>query len=301
MAFVGSYGDTGLRTADVDPATGALTITGEFAVPDVSWLTSHDGRLYATNERTAGSITVLDKQTLTPLRSLDSRGDDPTYVSVHPDGSVLVANYSTGFAVLSPDGTADVFRGVHAHQVLPDPSGRWVVGVDLGTDFVTVYRLVDGQLRHHRSVAAGPGPRHLVWHGDRAYVACENAPVVLACSWDVDAGRLAVLEFHETAEAVNYPGEIVLSADGRFLYVTNRGSNTIATFAVGDSLTRLPDVPSGGDWPRHAVLDPTGRWLYVANQRSGTVTWLPRDPETGVLSPAVGETAVADVAMVFLG
>jgi 6-phosphogluconolactonase (cycloisomerase 2 family) len=188
--------------------------------------------------------------------------------------------------------------GVHAHQVLPDRSGRWVVGVDLGTDSVDVYRLVDGALARHQRLAAGPGPRHLVWHGDRAYVLCENAPRVLACSWDADAGQLSVLDAYETAGPGNFPAEILLSSDGRFLHVTNRGDNTIATFAVGDPLVRLPDVPSGGDWPRHAVLDPTGRWLYVSNQRSGTVTWLPRDPDTGVLSPPVGQTKVADVAMV---
>ncbi|HEY0806145.1 MAG TPA: beta-propeller fold lactonase family protein, partial [Pseudonocardiaceae bacterium] len=75
--------------------------------------------------------------------------------------------------------------------------------------------------------------------------------------------------------------------------------DSIAVFAVhGATLALVGTVKCGGDWPRHAVLDPTGRHLYVSNQRSGTVTWLPRDPGTGMLSPAAGHAAATAVAMV---
>jgi 6-phosphogluconolactonase (cycloisomerase 2 family) len=63
----------------------------------------------------------------------------------------------------------------------------------------------------------------------------------------------------------------------------------------------LDSVPTGGDWPRHAVLDPAEERLYVANQRSGTVTWLPRDTDSGRLSPVAGSTTVEAVAMVMFG
>lgn len=298
VVFVGSYGPTGLRSVCVDPGSGRLDITAALPVPDVSWLHSHDGRLYATNERDDGTVTVLDATTLAVLDTVDSHGAEPTHVSVF-GGYLLVANHGSGVAVVGPDGRAsDVVPGVRAHQMLTDPSGRWVLAVFLGTDSIHVYRLVDGRLVVQQRVDAAPGPRHLVWHGDCAYVICENGPVVLTCSWDADAGRLTVLNSVGTGAAGDYPGEGVLSSDGRFLYVTNRGSNTISTFDVGDRPRRLADVSTGGDWPRHAVLDPDERRLYVSNQRSGTVTWLPRDPATGVLSDAAGELAVPGVAMV---
>lgn len=295
MAFVGSYGPTGLRAARVDPTSGRLVVTAVLDVPDVSWLARHDGRLYATNERTDGSVTVLDERTLTLLDTRSSHGADPTHVSV-VDGHVLVANHGSGVAVLPPAApVSDVVPGVRAHQVLPDPSGRWVLAVFLGSDTIEVYRLVDGKLTPHRRVSAGPGPRHIVWHGEWAFVVCENGPVVLVCSWDATAGELTVRDGVETGVAGDYPGEGVVSGD--VLHVTNRGSNTITTFAIGDGLRRVGDVSCGGDWPRHAALDPSGRWLYVANQRSGTVTWLPVT-SGGRLGPSIGELAVEAAAMV---
>ena len=97
----------------------------------------------------------------------------------------------------------------------------------------------------------------------------------------------------------NFPAEVLVAPDGRFVYVTNRGDNSIATFAVHDDrLALLDTISCGGDWPRHATLDPTGQHLYVSNQRSGTVAWLPRDPAGGLLSPVAGTTEATAVAMV---
>jgi 6-phosphogluconolactonase len=312
MVYVGSYTPDGLAVADVDPNTGALcTVSTVRGVPDASWLAcSPDGRhLYAANETTTGSVTVLDTKTLA-VQGVYPTGDSPTHLSVHPTGRfLLVAHYGSGDVTvlrLAEDGgvgpVTHVVPGVHAHQVLADPSGRWVVTVDLGTDSVDVHRLdlATGTLAHHQRVAAGPGPRHLVWHPDgrRAYVVCEHVPQVIACVWDADTGTLTTGDVLPVA-AQGYPGEGVVSPDGRFLYVTNRGDNTVVTLAL-DDLRVLDTVPTG-DWPRHATLDPSGRWLYVSDQRSGTVTWLPRDPASGALSPAAGSMTAEAVAMVLFG
>ncbi len=306
MAFVGSYTPDGLTVADVD-ATGALTVTATVGVPDVSWLATRGRLLYATNEHDGGSVTVLDAQTLAVLgvRSVD--GDAPTHLSVHPGGdSLLVANYGSGSVTVLPlraDGTlgppTDVVRygsGSHPHQVVTDPDGHWVLVVDLGTDSVHVYQLAGGRLRRRQRVEAGQGPRHLVWHPDRtrAYLVCENAPQVIAYSWH--DGTLTPLGTCRIAED-GYPGEGVVSADGRFLYVTNRGPNTVTTFAL-DGFSLVDTTSTGGDWPRHATLTPDGRRLYVANQRSGTVTWLPLDPKSGRPGPVGGTTTMKAVAVV---
>jgi 6-phosphogluconolactonase (cycloisomerase 2 family) len=327
VAYLGSYTDDGLAVADVDPATGGLTITSTVPVPDASWLVrSPDGRfLYATNERSDGAVTALNAATLAVINREGTHGAEPTHVSVHPDGRyLLVANYGSGSVAVLPldsDGgigpIADLQKHIdqdgqpHAHQVLTDPSGDWVLAVDLGNESVYVYRLDTdtGQLRQHSKVIMenGTGPRHLVFHPDgaHAYLVCENLSQAVVFGWDAERGALSVGQIVDTvtSDAVtpNHPAEGVLSSDGRFLYVTNRGDNSVATFAVeqdGEALALLATSPTGGDWPRHAALDPTERWLYVSNQRSGTVTRLPRDPDTGALSPSAGSTDVPDVAVV---
>lgn len=324
LTYVGGYSpDAGLAVADVDPATGALTITATVpGVPDASWLaTSPDGRvLYATNERSpAGTVTALDRASLTVLNTQPTMGDAPTHVSVHPSGRFLfAANYgSGGVAVLplAPDGRIDTLSDLvrpvggqpHAHQVITDPTGEWVLTVDIGTDAVHVYRFTDGKLHEHRrlAVAPGTGPRHLVFHptGTHAYLVCENRSQVIVLAWDAERGVCTpgqtVPTVHPGAVTPNYPGEGAVSADGRFLYVTNRGDNSIATYSVhGTTLALRNTTPCGGDWPRHATIDPNGGHLYVSNQRSGTVTWLPRDAADGALSPTAGTTKATAVAMV---
>jgi len=102
----------------------------------------------------------------------------------------------------------------------------------------------------------------------------------------------------------NYPGEIAVSADGRFVYVSNRGTDTVAVFAVsegGARLTLVATPPCGGTWPRHLAIDATGTWLYVANERSGTLAWFPIDATTGVPGPESGSVAVTAVVQIRLG
>lgn len=304
MPYLGSYTADGLAVAAVDP-DGSLRLTGTVpGVADASWLALDDEFLYATNERDGGTVTVVDRKTLAVTAKRPSGGDAPTHLCVHPDGFLLVANYGSGTVAVLPIAggeASDVVRypdGARAHQVLVDPSGEWVLAVDIGTDSIHVHRLADGKLLPHRRITAGPGPRHLVWHpdGTRAYLVCEYAPQVITLTWD--DGTLTAHGTYTTAARGN-PGEGVVSADGRYLYVTNRGPNTVTTFAVvGNELLPLQAVATGGDWPRHATLDPAERALYVANQRSGTVTRLPRDPESGLLLPVAGTTSAEAVAMV---
>lgn len=326
MAYVGSYsseGGVGLAAASVDPATGMLTVGPTVPdVPDASWLARSGRYLYATNEQEpTGSVTALDLSGPTVLNRQSTEGGAPTHLSVHPSGRyLLAANYGSGSVAvlpLSPSGLlgplTDLVRHKgsqpHAHQIITDPSGHWVLAVDLGDDAVYVYRLDLETGKLHLSdrvtVGAGSGPRHLVFHpsGGRAYLVCELSSQVIVCEWDPLGGKLVTGQVIGTVPpggvTPNFPAEGVMAPDGRFLYVTNRGDNSIATFAVHeDRISLLGTTPCGGDWPRHATLDPTGRWLYVSNQRSGTVTWLPRDPGSDLLSPVVGTMKATAVAMV---
>jgi 6-phosphogluconolactonase (cycloisomerase 2 family) len=317
-AFIGSFtaaGGPGVVAATVDADSGALTVLSSVdGVPDPSYLAlAADGTtLYAVSETAEGAVAAYrvhgDKPELAgpPVRV---GGAGPTYLSLFA-GHVLTADYGSGTVTAVPvraDGTlADRpsgqlrhtgsgpherrQQGPHAHQIQPDPSGRWAVSVDLGTDSVRVCTLDDGQPVLHREIALRPGsgPRHLAFHpdGTHAYVLNELTPTVAVCRWDAENGSLKpltetpVLPGAPDGDAA-YPSGIVASPDGRFVWTATRGEDVLSVFAVEDEGLRLVGtVPCGGHWPR-ALTEARGN-LYVANERSGDVTWFAVDPATGV-------------------
>lgn len=318
-AFIGSFtsaGGCGVLAAAVDPDSGALTVTGASdAVTDPSFLAVDGDVLYAVSETDPGAAAAFDitgpePRPLGAPAAVDAAG--PTHLAV-AGGYVLTANYTSGSVTSltrTADGrlgpVADLVRhqgsgpvadrqeGPHAHQVLPDPAGRWVLAVDLGTDSVTVSALdpATGALRPHGTTALRPGtgPRHLAFHpaGTHAYVLNELAPTLTVCRWDAEAGALTPLGetpvVPEGAPGPDHPSEVVVAPDGRHLWAAVRGSDTLAVLALdafGDSARLVASVPCGGQWPRDLTLGPSGRHLYAANERSGDVTWFTVDPDTG--------------------
>ncbi|MFE6409500.1 lactonase family protein [Streptomyces sp. NPDC057837] len=334
-AFIGSFtaaGGPGIVTARVDPADGALTEPSGFdGVPDPSYLAlSPDGRtLYAVSETAQGAVAAYDVSGDRPEPAgppVPVDGSGPTHLGLF-DGHVLTANYGSGSVTavpLHPDGTlartaSGVLRhtgagphtprqqGPHAHQVQSDPSGRWAVSVDLGTDSVRVCALADGTPVLHRETALRPGsgPRHLAFgpDGTHAYVVNELSPSVTVCRWDAAAGVLTpltetpVLPGAPAGDA--YPSGIAVSADGRFVWTATRGEDVLSVLAVeGDDLRLVVTVPCGGHWPR--ALTASGGLLYVANERSGDVTWFAVDPHTGIPRRG-GSIAVPAASCVVLG
>ncbi|GAA0625670.1 lactonase family protein [Kutzneria viridogrisea] len=323
--FVGTYTDganagKGIGLASWDPATGQVSGTQVLPVANPSFLAlSPNGqRLYVVNEQSDGQVTALSVSgtKLKTINSQSSGGAGPTHLCVHPSGKYVVsANYDSGSVAVHPvraDGglgaRSDLVRhkgsgpdpdrqsSPHAHQVLPDPAGRYVHAVDLGTDSVYAYELNLGTgklaLRHQVKLRAGSGPRHLAFHpnGRFAYVATELGSTVITCGY-ADGLLTPIDEVPAIAVPVpgvrNYPAEILVSADGRFVYVSNRGSDTVSIFAVGgDGKLKLTGSPScGGKWPRHIGLDPSGRFLFSSNQNSGTVTSFAVDQASGALTP----------------
>ncbi|MFJ8128812.1 lactonase family protein [Streptomyces hydrogenans] len=337
-AYLGSFtsaGGRGVLAADVDPATGGLTVTGGTeAVADPSYLALAGGVLYAVSETDPGAVAALDPAGPAP-RPLGAPvpvgGSGPTHLAVAA-GHLLTAHYTSGSVSVLPlaaDGTpgpvtavlhhegggpvADRQAGPHAHQILPDPSGRWVLSVDLGTDSVRVCALdpATGALRPHGETTLRPGygPRHLAFHpdGGHLYVVGELEPAVTVCRWDAERGEptpLAEIPLADTDGAgPAYPSAVVVAPDGRFLWVAVRGTDTLAVLVLspaGDEAIRSATVPCGGSWPRDLALDPSGRRLYAANERSGDVTWFDVDPETGTPVRA-GSVEVPAVTCVVFG
>jgi 6-phosphogluconolactonase len=325
--YLGTYTDSGgqgIARGSVDPVTGTPTVdywTASLRQP--SWVDlSPDGQfLYAVSElQPNGTVSALrlsadgDPSTLLNTRRT---GSAPCHVAVHPNGQFLFTSLYLGKKVvthrINADGTVSAFTdeqltGGNTHQVVIDPTGEYVLAVDLGVSSVFTYRLntATGTLGSATTttLASGSGSRHMAFHpnGAYAYVAGESDSTVTVCTWAdgvLTKTKNVVSTLLSDPGVTNYVGEILTSADGRFVYVTNRGSNTIAVFAVSDdgaTLTLVATPSCGGNWPRHLAIDATGTWMYAANQFSGDITWFGIDATTGVPGPAAGKIVVPGVA-----
>ena len=318
--FLGCYtGESGGEGEGIallrrDPATGDLTRLGVVArTPSPSFLAQHPNLpvLYAVNELDAGTVSafaVADDAALTPLAVQSTGGAAPCHLAVSADARhLLVANYSSGDVSVHPldaDGVpgegsdlldlegqgpvADRQEAPHAHMVAPDPNGPEVLIADLGSDRVWRARLdsVSGRLILAGAAvvaAPGTGPRHLRYSIDGALLLVGELAGNL--NWyrpDTSDGslRLAGSET-SSADKVNFPSELTTGRDGRFVYVANRGPDTVSVFAwEPDGGTLIAEVATGGEWPRHLAL--FGDHLYVANERSQNVTVFRIDRETGI-------------------
>ncbi|MGM9469677.1 lactonase family protein [Streptomyces murinus] len=333
--YVGTYtsvpgGGTGIGLASYDPESGLITGSGTLTgVPDPSYLAVHpDGRtLYAVDERPDGGVTAVRLADRRVLGTRSTGGAGPCHLSVHPSGRwLLSANYTSGSVAVHPiDGSGALGErtdlvthtspqpgpgqeGPHAHQFRTGPGGRHLLAVDLGTDTVYTYRLdtAKGTLSEvsQAHTRPGAGPRHLTFHpgGRHAYLANEVDDTVVVCAYDPATGRLTIGEPQSTGatgDVTNYPAQLLVTADGRYAFLANRGHNSLARYAVeadGARLRLLGTVPVGGDFPRQIALSPDGGLLFAANQRSGTVTVFHVDADRGELRSA-GEPFASPVAV----
>lgn len=317
----------GFSLAHFDPDTGALTVP-QFdaeAVAPAYFVIHPDGRhLYTCNSGRPGGISAyaIDRATgkLTLINSRPAGGADTSYVSLDRTGRyALIANYEGGniavFA-LAPDGgigerTAFVQHTGHsvnperqkhayAHSIITDPSNRFAVVCDLGLDQVFVYRFdaATGSLAPNDpayvTVAPGSGPRHPLFHpnGRWVYVVTEIGSTVLAFDWDAGLGTLRQFQTVSALPAgfqgVSVSAEIAVHPNGRFLYVSNRGDDSIAIFAIDGAsgrLTPLGRVSTEGKTPRNFAFDPSGRWIIATNHGSNNAVVFRVDGETGQLTP----------------
>lgn len=283
------------------------------------------------NGKATGAVSAfgIERATsaLTRLNEQPSEGGAPCYVSVDKSGQVaLVANYAGGNVALLPieangalgraaslvqhtgkGPNADRQEAPHAHCILPDPTARFALAADLGADRVFVHRLdLESKSLHHVGgsdavMRPGAGPRHLAFHPTLplVFVANELDSTVATLRFDSTRGALSSVEARSTLPAewtgTNYPADIHVAANGRTLYVSNRGHNSIAMFSVAKStgaLALAQVVSTQGNWPRNFSLDPSGHWLLVANQRSDSVVVFGRDPDTGRLTPTHQRIAI---------
>ncbi len=316
----------GVHVFYMDPSSGRLDpVESAKAGPNPSWLAFHPSRpyLYAVNELLEGQVSALAISaygTLSLLNSQPIPGSVPCYVSLDPTGRwLLAANYGSGSLVVLPVGedgrvgpaTDHVQHqgevalprrqgGPHAHSVIFDPTGRFVLAADLGIDRILVYRLDPdrGCLIPHDppavALAPGAGPRHMVFHPNGRFLFLSNEinSTVTSLAWDKEKGVLTPIQSQSTLpdgwSGENHVADIHVTPTGRYVYVSNRGHHSLAIFAVNEwTGTLFPNghVSTGGAWPRGFGIDPTGHYLLAANQNSGTVLTFRLEPNSGQLEP----------------
>ncbi len=283
-----------------------------------------DGRhLYTCNSGEPGGVSAyaIDPRTgaLTLINRVLAGGGDTSFICLDRTGRyALAANYDGGnvsvFA-LRPDGgigdwTAFVQhhgssvnreRQAHAyaHSIITDPTNRFALVADLGLDKVFVYRFDDrnGSLTPNApafvTVAPGSGPRHVRFHpnGRWVYLVSEMASTVTGFNWSTPTGTLSEFQTISTLPR-DYAGtsmaaEILVHPNGRFLYASNRGLDSIAVVSIDGATGHLglvENVPSGGSKPRNFAFDPSGKWIICTNTDANNAVVFSIDEATGRLT-----------------
>jgi 6-phosphogluconolactonase len=290
--------------------------------------------------KSAGSVSsfAMDRSTgkLTPLNTVSSKGSGPCHLTVDKTGKTLVvANYDGGSVAafpIGPDGklgessyfdqhtgkgaNAERQEKPHAHCAIVSPNNRFVFVADLGLDKIFSYRLdpATAKLTPNNpptaSVNAGAGPRHFVIHPNQhfAYVINEIQNTITAFRYDNNRGTLTETQTITTLPAdfhgENTTAEIAVHPNGKFVYGSNRGHDSIAVYSIDRSsgkLALLEHVPTQGKSPRNFEIDPTGNYLLAANQVTGNIVEFRIDTKTGKLTPTGTTLNIpAPVALLFV-
>jgi len=300
--------------------SGRLEVRGAVsgvARPSFITLGPSGDRLYAASEAAGGAegevcAFAVDAASgdLTPINRQPAHGRSTCHVSVDATGRWLVAaNYGSPTVAVLPiaaDGSLGPARTVlrhegfsvhprqaqpHPHSANPDPENRFIYCPDLGLDRVLIYGLdaASGELRPAGGLvlAPGAGPRHFAFHPrlPQAYVVNEIDSTVVALARAADGGlrplqTVSALPPGFTGQSTS--AHVAVHPAGHALYVSNRGADSIAAWAIdprSGRLEALGHAPSGGRTPRHFAVDPDGRLLLAANQDSDTVVTLQIGPD----------------------
>ena len=272
-----------------------------------------------TSDSKAGTVKAYKigpEGRLTSLNEQSSEGQGPCHVSIDPQGAyVYVSNYADGSlavypagsdGALSPASDVIVHRGsgpserrqksAHMHSIVPASNGKYVYASDLGMDAIIAYAIdrENGTLSYNEDqythTRAGGGPRHFDIHpsGRYAYSVEELTSTVAAYEVDKTNGALRYVErgnmLPDDFTGKNTAADIQVSPDGKFLYASNRGHNSLAVFAIDQKSGKLDFVEHNdtqGKRPRNLLIDQKGSYVFVANRDSDNVVVFERNPNTG--------------------
>ena len=325
--------ESGIYRLQLDGKTGALSSLTELAAtvnPSYLTLSADQQTVFAVNETGKGGVSVFnwktDKSALMLVSQLTELGENPCHISLSPDGTMLaIANYSSGDIGLfkiegvnsaeiklrefarhqsQGQGLHERQEAAHMHWVNWSPNGKFIYSVDLGLDEVKVYEL-EGETLLPAKVAiklqAGDGPRHMVFSEKQGFIYLINelSNTVLVMQQDSGTGELTEVQrlasLPKDFAAKSQAAAIKLSPAQDFLYVSNRGLNSIAVYAIvtRGRLQYIQDYSTGGNWPRDFVISNDGEYVLVANQLSNDIKVLKRDNKSGLLSATEHKVTVS--------
>src|SRR5690554_1829399 len=320
-----SEGAEGIYLCQFDNSTGKISLHKVFkGIEDPSFIRLSPDRnfLYAVTrasndlEKSVGNIQsyrIEPDGNLVFLNKQVSNGEGPCHVDISPDGRfAAIATYGSGTVSLYPlneDGSLkkasitihNTGSGAHptrqtkphAHSTIFSPDGKQLFSADLGTDKINIFNVKDNKIisagQSYLNLTPGAGPRHFKFHpnGKLMYVINELNSTITTFS---KKGRkwktyqtITTIPVDFTEE--NYCADIHVSPDGRYLYGSNRGHNSIAVYTINPKSKKLEwvtAVSSQGDWPRNFTLSNDGKFLLAANQRSGNIAVFKINPENGI-------------------
>ncbi len=259
----------------------------------------------------------IDENThkLVELNKGFTAGSSPCYVATNSDGSLLTAAYyhrgTVELYTLNEDGSLDELKSTvvhegkgpnperqekpHTHYADFTPDEKYVVAVDLGIDQLITYEIVQNELVKKQTLSLHPGcgPRHLTFHpnGRYAYLMTEISSEVIVLEYHHEDGSFKELQYISTIpedfQENNQGSAIHITSDGKFVYVSNRGHNSLAIFQADREtgmLSLVDFVSSEGDWPRDFILDPSENYLVGSNQESNNLVLYKRDKNSGKLT-----------------
>ena len=323
--IVGTYtneSSEGIYKIAFNVSDGSLINKGliaEISSPTYVALSSDKQFVYAVGEGAKGTVSGYkwnaDRTKLKLINTLSSEGLGACFIELNKkEDLVAVANYSSGNLSLfgrNSDGSLQTSPQVRQHtgsgSALPNQTkphahcskfynDKFLYVVDLGIDEVASYSIGKngklGQKNIALKTAISDGPRHLIFHPtlDISYVINEISNSIIVSEINQKDGTFNKVQKISTLpkefSGKSHCADIHISADGKFLYASNRGHNSIAIFAVDENgfLTLLGTESVRGDWPRNFTLSPDGKFLLVANQKSDNIVVFNRNKKTGMLS-----------------
>jgi len=318
-------GSHGIYHFHLDAESGKVTggeLVGEASNPSFITFRAGEKFLYSVNENDKGSVSAFSVGSdwhLTAINKQPSKGAYPCHILVDNTGKTAFAsNYGTGNVVVLPiheDGSLgeisqnEQFKGSgavkdrqsepHAHSVYLDATQTYAYACDLGTDWIHGYRFdaakgtITADEKASFRVPAGSGPRHLAFHPQKDFVYCINEinNTVSGLKRNPADGSLSLLQTISTLPAdfkgFDTTAEIAVHPNGKFLYSSNRGHDSIAVMAIADDgqLSLVEIVSTGGKAPRNFAIDPSGKWFLAANMDSNDFFVFKLDERSGKITP----------------
>ncbi|HZL08813.1 MAG TPA: lactonase family protein [Prolixibacteraceae bacterium] len=278
------------------------------------------GELDNLDSNQSGGLSAFGiekKGNLTLINHVLTHGANPCHVSLSPDGKKLVASNYTGgnlslFNILSDGSLSEMVQRIqhtgsgpfperqteaHAHSAQFDSSGKLLFAADLGIDELKIYKVGTGEIpltpnsQPFVRIAPGSGPRHFDFSADGRFIYVINelsSTITVLMKYGDEWKEIQTIKtLPKDFSGESWCADIHLSADGRFVYGSNRGHNSITVFNRNNTngkLEKIQTVSVEGNWPRNFTIDPSGRYLLVANQKSNDITVFKIDQPSGKLA-----------------